>query len=318
MLSLHSPYNGPTRVSVGNGQNLDKENTRKGFISTPKHQFNINNVLHVPSLSKNLLFVQKYASDNHCSLRFLIQDKATNRVLCQGPCKNGLYPILVAETSKISQLVAFSVQQNVLSVWLNQLGHHGPQPFSFILNSLCLQTSSNFVCNKCLIAKTHRHSLPLSDKISNSPLDLLHLDIWGPSSTGSCLGFQFYLLIVDDFSRFFWVYLLKQKSEVPTIFIHFKNHMENLFSKTIKKLRSDGGGEFTSHKFKAILANSGIIHQVSCPYMPSQNGVAERKHRNLIETIIALLQTTSLPAKYWADVVLTTTFLINRFPSLVL
>lgn len=57
------------------------------------------------------------------------------------------------------------------------------------------------------------------------------------------------------------------------------------------------------------------MHQLSCPYTQSQNGVAERKHRHLVETAIALLHQSSLPLQYWFDALATSVFLINRMPS---
>lgn len=79
--------------------------------------------------------------------------------------------------------------------------------------------------------------------------------------------------------------------------------------------RTDGGGEYESTQFADFLTQHGIVHQLSCPHTPSQNGVAERKHRHIVETTIALLHQSSIPLKYWFDALATTVFLINRMPS---
>lgn len=162
------------------------------------------------------------------------------------------------------------------------------------------------------------YHLPNSSSFSSSPLDLVHADVWGPAPVSSFSGLRFYLLLVDDYSRFSWVYLLKHKSEVPTVFSHFKTHIENFLSKHIKVLRTDAGGEFISTKFRNFLAHNGIIHQVSYPYTSEQNGVTKRKHRHVIETSVAMLQTTSMPSTFWAKAVLTAISLINRLPTTVL
>lgn len=133
-----------------------------------------------------------------------------------------------------------------------------------------------------------------------------------------CSGFRFYLLLVDDFSPFSWVYLLKHKSDVHTCFTHFKTHLEHLLSTHIKILITNGGGEFTSTRFKQYLENNGIVHQLSCPYTLEQNNVAERKHGHLIVTTVAMLQTTFMSIKFWAEAVRTTAFLINQLPTPVL
>jgi hypothetical protein len=84
-------------------------------------------------------------------------------------------------------------------------------------------------------------------------------------------GFRYYVHFVDEFSKFSWIYFLRTKDELVDVFTKFKSQVENLFSTNIKILQTDGGTEFKplTHLFPQI------IHQVSCPYTPQQNGVAE-------------------------------------------
>lgn len=144
------------------------------------------------------------------------------------------------------------------------------------------------------------------------------MDVWGPSPTPSISGCKYYLLQVDDFSRFSWLYLLQRKSEVLQMFVHFKNHMKNMFSTNIKIIHTGGGGEFNYSLFKSFLAQHEIIQQVTCLHTLSQNGVAERKHRHIIETTRSLLHTTSMPQQLWGEATLTAIYLINRLPTPVL
>ena len=88
-----------------------------------------------------------------------------------------------------------------------------------------------------------------------------------------------------------------------------------MFERKIKIFQSDGGGEFTSHDFQKHLSNCGIHHQFSCPRTPEQNGVAERKHRHIVETGLTLMFQAHVPLRYWVDAFLTAVFLINRMPS---
>lgn len=83
-------------------------------------------------------------------------------------------------------------------------------------------------------------------------------------------------------------------------------------------LRTDGDGEFVNTKLNLFLSSHGITHHTTCPYTSSQNGIAERKHRHVIETIIALLQTASMPMHFWGEASLTVIFLINRMLSSIL
>lgn len=97
-------------------------------------------------------------------------------------------------------------------------------------------------------------------------------------------GYWYYLLIVDDFSKYSWFFPLKSKCKVYYVLVEFKSYVENLFSNKIKVLHSDSGDEFTSNDLQSFLKTHGIIHQFSCPHTPEQNDYAERKHRHLVET----------------------------------
>ena len=97
------------------------------------------------------------------------------------------------------------------------------------------------------------------------------------TATESMEWFKYLVLFVDDFSRTSFLYLMKSKSEVPTIFKDFHMHVKTQFRSNIKVLRSDNGSEFMSNNMLEYISSQGIIHQTSCVGTPQQNGVAERK-----------------------------------------
>lgn len=90
---------------------------------------------------------------------------------------------------------------------------------------------------------------------------------------------------------------------------------EKFLTSKIKQIQTDGGGEYTSHNFKNFLTQNGILHRITCPYTSQQNGIAERKHRHVIETSLALLAQSHLPPKFWVEAVNTAVYLIFRLPS---
>jgi hypothetical protein len=108
------------------------------------------------------------------------------------------------------------------------------------------------------------------------------------------------------------------KGEVYSIFVHFHTFLVTQFFATLKIFQSDGGGEYISTNFKNYLHTKGIVHQMSCPYTPEQNGLAERKHRHIVETAVTLLQTAHLPHKFWFHACATSIYLINRLPCQLL
>ncbi|PKU77029.1 Retrovirus-related Pol polyprotein from transposon TNT 1-94 [Dendrobium catenatum] len=165
------------------------------------------------------------------------------------------------------------------------------------------------------MAKSHRLHFQRSVNNSSFPFELVHSDVWGPVQSISNYGFRYYVSFIDDYSKYTWIYPLLQKSDVFTKFLEFKKMVEVQFQTQIRKIRTDGGGEFINNKFKTYLATQGILHQFTCPYTPSQNGVAERKHRHITETTRTLLIEASLPSYLWVDTLLTAVYLINKLPS---
>jgi histone deacetylase 1/2 len=112
------------------------------------------------------------------------------------------------------------------------------------------------------------------------------------------------------------LYLLKSKDEVMPVFFQFKALVETQFHAKIKKIRSDGGGEFQFITNR--LSNYGIIHELSCPSTPQQNGRVERKNRHIVETGLALLFESNVPTKYWPYAFQIVAYVINRLPTKVL
>jgi transposase InsO family protein len=98
------------------------------------------------------------------------------------------------------------------------------------------------------------------------------MDLFGPT-TYKCLGVNlYYLVIVDDYSRYTWTFFLHDKSEVATYF-KFAKRAQNEFKVKIKKIRSDNGKEFENTNIEAYCDEIGIKHEVSSTYTPQQNGV---------------------------------------------
>ena len=148
---------------------------------------------------------------------------------------------------------------------------------------------SHYVCDACCSSKSHKQPFRISLRKSTRPLELVHSDVWGPAPLASHFGFQYYVIFVDNFSKYTWLFPIKNKSYVFNIFIEFhKLCAERQFSQKLCAFQSDWGGEFQS--LNKYLKDHGIHHRVSCPYTPEQNGIVERQHIHIIETSLALLK----------------------------
>lgn len=170
-------------------------------------------------------------------------------------------------------------------------------------------------CFHCLINKSHKLPFHSNTISSTQPLQYIYTDVWSFPIT-SVDQYKYYVVFVDHFTRYTWLYPLKQKSQVHAVFTAFKPLVENRFGTKIQNLYSDNGGEFIAlHQFLSL---HGISHLTSPPHTPEHNGVAERKHRHIAETCLTLLHQTSMPTMYWTYAFAAAVYLINRLPSPVL
>ena len=143
-------------------------------------------------------------------------------------------------------------------------------------------------------------------------LEMVHTDVWGPSPVSSLGGSRFYVTFIDDFSRKVWVYFLKHKSDVFATFKKWKAEVENHTGLKVKCLRSDNGGEYDKSEFKAFCAAEGIRLMRSVPGKARQNGIAERMNRTLNERARSMRIHCGLHKTFWADVVSSAAYSINR------
>ena len=81
---------------------------------------------------------------------------------------------------------------------------------------------------------------------------------------------KYFIIFIDDGTRFCFGFFLNSKDEAISIFIAYKIEVENQLNKNIKIIKSDRSGEYESNKFM-LCANFGIIYQTTTPYIPQWN-----------------------------------------------
>ncbi|PKU87036.1 Retrovirus-related Pol polyprotein from transposon TNT 1-94 [Dendrobium catenatum] len=319
-LSMSKPYLGSDNVTIGDGNSVSIAHAGAGILPTPSRKLRLSQIFHTPTLKYNLLSISQLTKDNFISINFdpsgfTLKDLATQEILLQGPSKDGLYAVPMPSPSRSHR--ALSAQMETNKIWHQRLGHPHKKVFDFIssCNPLLKMNKHCAPCESCSAAKCHKLVFQNSNNRRKNPLDLIHSDVWGPAPVISNQGFKFYVIFVDDYTRYTWIYPLRFKSDVFHTFVNFKNQIENLTSQRIKKIRTDGGTEYVNSSFQNYLLTHGISHQISCPYTPEQNGLTERKHRHIIETTRTLLLTASMPTVFWPEAVTTAVYLINRLPS---
>ncbi|GJU47145.1 putative ribonuclease H-like domain-containing protein [Tanacetum coccineum] len=143
---------------------------------------------------------------------------------------------------------------------------------------------NDHTCVACKKGKQHKASCKAKlERTIRKPLELLHMDLFGPVSVESINKKKYCLVVTDDFSRFSWVFFLATKDETNEILYKFITGLENQLNHKVKIIRCDHGTEFKNHAMNEFCAKKGIKREFSVARTPQQNGVAERKNRTLIE-----------------------------------
>ena len=167
-------------------------------------------------------------------------------------------------------------------------------------------------CEGCVQGKMHRQSFkPVREIWSSRKLQLVHSDVCGPMHMESFSGQKYFVTFIDDYSRCCAIYFMKHKSEVFAKFKEFEAEITNESSQKIGKLRTDNGGEYLSQEFEVYLKSKGIKHELTVPYSPEKNGVAERMNRTLAESAQAMIAHAGLSNSYWAEAIATAAYIRN-------
>jgi histone deacetylase 1/2 len=318
---MREKYGGRDQVHVANGSGMHISNVGHATLLSPSRALHLKNILHVTNAHKSLASVHRISSDNNVFLEFhpeffLIKDQTTKKVLHRGRCEGGLYPLGLSQASWSKQV--FGVNKPSTSRWHSRLGHPAFPIVVHVLRNHKLpfvsDNASESVCDSCQRAKSHQLPYFISNKIATAPLELIHSDVWGPAPT-SVGRYSYYVSFIDDHTKYTWIYLLRQKSDVFAVFKDFQALVERKFDKKILSMQTDWEGEY--ERLNSFFLRMGIAHRVSCPHAHQQNGSAERKHRHIVEVGLALLANASMPLKFWDEALLTATRLINLLPSKV-
>ncbi|KAJ0800174.1 putative RNA-directed DNA polymerase [Helianthus annuus] len=305
-----APFEGP--VLIPNGESIPVKG--KGEYVLPGGA-KVKNVLYIPDFKCNLLSVSRLSRDLQCVVSFfpdfcVMQGLQRRNLIGAGRCEGGLYRMKMVQEKK--------ALASTIETWHKRLGHASKGKLAKVDFLSAITTKLGNFCDSCAMAKFARTPFPSSFIKTIEPFQLVHCDIWGGYRVPSYTKANYFLTIVDDYSRAVWVFLIKHKSDASKCLMFFCKMVEVQFDKTIKRIRCDNGSEFTSNDMIQFYNERGMLLETTCPHTPQQNGVVERKHRHLLETARALRFGANLPKCFWGECVLTAAYVINRLPSNVL
>ncbi|GJW71928.1 putative ribonuclease H-like domain-containing protein [Tanacetum coccineum] len=275
-------------VTFGGGAKGGKI-TGKGTLKTGKLDFE--DVYFVKELQFNLFCVSQLCDkknivlfiDTGCfvlSLDFKLADES--QVLLKVLRKNNMYSVdmkNIAPKESLTCLVA-KVTLDESMLWHRRLGHVNFKTINKLVKENLVRGlptkrfENDQTCVACLKGKQHKASC--KSKIQNSitqPLFMLHMDLFGLTFMSSLMNKKYCLVVIDDYSRFTWVFFLATKDETSGILKSFITEIENLVDKKVKIIRCDNGTKFKNKVMSEFCEQKGIKREYSVTRTPQQNVV---------------------------------------------
>jgi transposase InsO family protein len=158
---------------------------------------------------------------------------------------------------------------------------------------------TNTLCKHCQQGKQTKTGFKSKEYSTIRTLEIVNIDLVGPTTTKGLKGERYFMLLVDDYTRMTSFFFLKNKSEAFEKFKIYKEMVENEMDSRIKCLRSDNGGEFTSKEFMDYCSSHGIKRQFYVARTPQQNGVVERKNMSVQEMARTMIMDSKLTDIFW-------------------
>ncbi|GJW51010.1 retrovirus-related pol polyprotein from transposon TNT 1-94 [Tanacetum coccineum] len=281
--------------------------------------YNKGNVIFGSNLRGNIIGKGQIC-DNKCRVTFSEHDSKITKdgkVIGRGIRKKGLYVMKLGNKPK-DQICLTTIDENS-TLWHRILGYVNMRLIQslaskeLVRNLPKLKFDQHF-CDACKIGKQAHASHKAKNIVSATRcLELIHMDLFGPSAVRSCEGNHYTLVIVDDYARYTWTIFLNDKTKAFDQFEIFSKKIQNQLGCTIVSIRTDHGREFDNEvQFGEFCNANGITHNFSAPRTPQSNGVVERKNRTLQEMSRTMLNEQSLPQKFWCNAVDTSTYILNR------
>uniref|UniRef100_A0ACD5Z920 Uncharacterized protein n=1 Tax=Avena sativa TaxID=4498 RepID=A0ACD5Z920_AVESA len=311
------------KVKFGDGSLVEIEGRGSAlFIAESGEHRVLTEVYHIPKLRSNIISLGqldengcKYTADDGLMTVWDRERKVLARVKRS---RNRLY-ILKIEQANPECLFTRTAEEPWL--WHARYGHINFHALRSLASKQMVRgfpqlDHVNQVYDGCMIAKHRRAPFPAQTEYrATDALELVHGDLCGPISPATFSGKKYFLLVVDDCSRYMWTVLIKSKDEALVALQKIKNSSEMQLNLKVKAIRTDRGGEFTSKEFGQFCDSAGIRHFLTAPYSPQQNGIVERRNQTVVSMARSLLKSKELPGKFWGEAVATAVFLLNRAPT---
>lgn len=285
----------------------------------------LNEVMYVPDLTVNLLSVNAI-TENEGEIKFTKNNvviKHKNKEVLRGDKQeNGLYEIALSLSEENKSLITRKTSR--IENWhkiLGHLSHDRMKQLIGISEGMDITPGDlkkkEKLCDTCMKAKQSR--LPFEKKgRTKQPLELIHTDLCGPIDPPTWDGKRYMLTVIDDYTHFSMVYLIRNKHEVTEYLKEYIRLVETKWNRKVSRIKSDNGREYVNKSLIDWAKLKGIEMNYTIPYSPQMNGTAERLNRTIMEKARALLTEFKMKKEMWGEAVRTATYLLNRSPTKVL
>jgi transposase InsO family protein len=219
--------------------------------------------------------------------------------------------------------IAYAARADTPNLWHRRLGHLGYDNLAKLttmatgisIDPSDFKATSADTCDACTLGKQHRQPFNASTSFTHKPLELLHTDLCGPMPVPSHGGSLYFMTILDDYTGYSHIAPLRRKSDAADFLKTTVNLLERQTGHTVKRIRSDNGGEFINNDLDTFYKSKGIQSETTVSYTPQQNGKAERLNRTLLDKARPMLAEYNLPKHLWAEAIVTANYLRNRSPT---
>jgi transposase InsO family protein len=318
---LDRSVNGKVRFGDGSAVEICGRGSVLMQCLTGEHRV-LSEVYFIPRLKNNIISLGQL-EENGCKYAgedgvMTLWDRQRN-VLARVPrTRNRMYILKIQPTEPVCLLAHAS--ENAW-LWHMRFGHINFRSLRTLAAENMVEGMPHLkqidqICDGCMIAKQRRLPFPAQAAYrAQRQLELWHGDLCGPISPPTPGGKRYFLLLVDDFSRYMWIALLQSKDEAFDAIKRLQKAAEIEKSLKLKALRTDRGGEFNSDEFAEYCERLGIKHFRTAPYTPQQNGVVERRNQTVVSMARSLLKSMGVPSRFWGEAVTTAVYLLNRAPT---
>jgi hypothetical protein len=292
------------------------------------HEMVLPGVLHIPGLERTLLSLPTMAKDGATveldkSGVCITVSGERGAAMLKGTLEGNLYTLDYTPAASGEANVA--VYRKDAELWHRRMGHLGYHSLSKLptmaegidapRDEFILKAKDGGVCAECMAGRQTREPRPEGGSArATVPLHRLHVDLCGPMPETSYQGHAYYLLVVDEATRYSSLVTIPSKGHAAEELLTIINTLERTTEHKVKYIRSDRGGEFVTLDLDAEWRERGIITELTAAYSPESNGLSERGNRTIMDKARSMLADAQLPEMFWADAVGQANYLRNRSP----